>query len=91
MYVAVSENYYFYFSTKTYVVQCKYSKEPSFVFWCSNETVLLSTKKHMFKLMGKKIIATLCTNVFLNWINIYVNINQYMTKLSIYMSISTHT
>ena len=38
-------NYFLYFSSKTYVVGTKKN--------CLNETVLLSSQKHMFKLMGK--------------------------------------
>ena len=40
---------------------CGYSKNHL------NETVLLSTQKHMFKLMDKKIIAILRWKYLLNW------------------------
>ena len=40
-----------YFSTKTYVVGTQKNR--------LNETVLLSTQKHMLKIMGKKIFTIL--------------------------------
>ena len=54
-----TENLFSYFSTKTYVVGTQKNR--------LNETVLLSTQKHMFKLMDKKTITFLCSKIFLNW------------------------
>ena len=48
---APTENYFSYFSTKTYVVGTQNNR--------LNETVLLSTHNTCFKLIGKKIIAIL--------------------------------
>ena len=42
---------FLYFSSRTYVVGTRKNR--------LNETVRLSTRKHMFKLMGKKIITIL--------------------------------
>ena len=50
----VTENYFSYFSTKTYVVGTQKTR--------LNETVLLSTK-NMFKVMGKKIMTILCSKI----------------------------
>ena len=47
----VLENYFLHFSSKTYVVGTQKNH--------LNETVLLSTQKHMFKMMGKKMITIL--------------------------------
>ena len=48
-----------YFSVKTYVVGTQMNR--------LDETVLLSTPKHMFKLIDKKIIASLRKLFLLNW------------------------
>ena len=56
--ICVPENYFSYFSTKTYVEGTQKNR--------LDETVLLITQ-NMFKLMGKKIITILCLNLLLNW------------------------
>ena len=57
-YECVTENYFFYFSTKTYVVVTQKNR--------LDETVLLNTQKHRFRLMDKKIIAILRIELLLN-------------------------
>ena len=47
--VCYGKLFFSHFYTKTYVVGAQKNR--------TNETVLLSTPKHMFKLMGKKIIT----------------------------------
>ena len=54
-----SRNYFSYFSTKTYVVGTQKNR--------LNETILLSSKKHMFKLIDKKLSTFLHPNVLLIW------------------------
>ena len=53
------ENYFSYFSMKTYVVGTQKNRH--------NETVLLSTQKHMLKLIGKEINAILGAQAILIW------------------------
>ena len=56
----LTEKYFSFFSTKTYVVGTQKN--------CLNETVLLSTQNRlMFRLLGKKIIAFLRSKYLLNW------------------------
>ena len=59
------QNYFSYFSTKTYVVGTQKNR--------LDETVLCSFEhpKHMFKLMDKKIIAILRLLFLLNWPYVY--------------------
>ena len=58
-YEYILENYFSYFSTKTYVFG--YSKEPS--HWDGS----YEHQKHMFKLMGKEINAILGAQTILIW------------------------
>ena len=51
--------YFYYFSTKTYVVGTQKNR--------LNETVLFEHPKHMFKQMDKKIITILRWNFLFNW------------------------
>ena len=53
------KKYFSYFSTKTYVVSTQKNR--------LNETVLLSTQKHMLKLIGKETNAILDSETILIW------------------------
>ena len=66
----VLENYFSYFSIKTYVVGTQKN--------CLNETVLLGTPKHMFELMGKEINAILGAQTIL--IRTYAHNTIYLTQ-----------
>ena len=55
--------FFSYFTTITYVVGTQKNRLIETV----NETVLLSTQKHMFKLMGKKIVTILQSKMLTIW------------------------
>ena len=67
------ENYFSYFSTVTYVV----GTQKDYL----NETVLMSTQKHVFKLKGKKITTIL--RLKCPFLNLWPSLHEYATSTKI--------